>query len=509
MGMRNLWQEYLPFSQFEKLSGLAVNIQKTSMFSSGLSQQLLDRIKMKFLLSSESLPIRYLGLPLCSKRLSVKDCDPLLSQIRRKLNGWLNRRLSIAGRLRLISTVISGNVGFWTSAFLLPKRVKQLINSLTTSFLWEGTLDNSNGAKVAWDAICFPKSEGGLGLRSISSWNSIYSLKLIWFLFFRSGSLWVAWCRHKYLSNGSFWSLNENNYTIPWTFRHLLRHRSQALPFLRITVGRGDDTFFWYDPWPSVGPLITFLGVSATAQLGIPLDSLVSDYIVDGSWNLPPARSDLQLEAMASISAVVPSAQQGTVPWVIGSTTHSRFSSKILLNAIRPRKQPLIGANLVWHTALIPKHSTNAWLFILNRNPTLMRAKSWNSDIETTCLLCGLSEESRDHLFFECTYSWTCWSKCTQKLGLNTVPRNWDQVIHWILSLPKRSPSTVAIYQVWAAVLYEVWKERNRRSHEGITLTEVVLIQNILRLVKDKSIALFNTGHSIGADLHQFWSSRP
>lgn len=40
-------------SQFEKLSGLAVNIQKTSMFSSGLSQQLLDRIKMKFLLSSE------------------------------------------------------------------------------------------------------------------------------------------------------------------------------------------------------------------------------------------------------------------------------------------------------------------------------------------------------------------------------------------------------------------------------------------------------------------------
>ncbi|XP_033143356.1 uncharacterized protein LOC103862645 [Brassica rapa] len=99
--------------------------------------------------------------------------------IRRKLNGWLHRRLSLAGRLRLISTVISGIVGFWTSAFLLPKRVKQLINSLTTSFLWKGTLDNSNGAKVAWDALCFPKREGGLGLRSISSWNAIFSLKLI------------------------------------------------------------------------------------------------------------------------------------------------------------------------------------------------------------------------------------------------------------------------------------------------------------------------------------------
>lgn len=29
-----------------------------------------------------------------------------------------------------------------------------------------------------------------------------------------------------------------------------------------------------------------------------------------------------------------------------------------------------------------------------------MRVKSWNFDIETTCLLCGLSDENIDHLFF-------------------------------------------------------------------------------------------------------------
>ena len=286
---------------------MRLTFTKLPCFSSGLPHELLDRIKTKFLLSSESLPVRYLGLPLCSKKLTIEDCDPLISQIRRKPNGWLHRRLSLAGRLRLISTVISGIVGFWTSAFLLPKRVKQLINSLTTSFLWKGTLDNSNGAKVAWDALCFPKSEGGLGLRRLSSWNAIFSLKLIWFLFFRSGSLWVAWCRHKYLSNGSFWSLNEKNYSISWTFRRLLKYRILALPFLRINVGRGDDTFFWYDPWTSIGPLITFLGASAPTQLGILSDSMVSDYIVNGSWNLPPARSDLHLRAMVYISTVIPS----------------------------------------------------------------------------------------------------------------------------------------------------------------------------------------------------------
>lgn len=49
----------------------------------------------------------------------------------------------------------------------------------------------------------------------------------------------------------------------------------------------------------------------------------------------------------------------------------------------------------------------------------------------------------------------------------------------------------MAIYQVWAAVLFEVWKECNRRSRDGTTLLEVVLIRN-MRMVKDKDIALFN-----------------
>ncbi|CAN6860507.1 unnamed protein product [Brassica oleracea] len=66
----------------------------------------------------------------------------------------------------------------------------------------------------------------------------------------------------------------------------------------------------------------------------------------------------------------------------------------------------------------------------------------------------------------------------------------------------------MAIYQVWAAVLFEVWKECNRRSRDGTTLLEVVLIRN-MRMVKDKDIALFNTGHSLGADLNHFWSFRP
>lgn len=140
-------------SQFEKLSGLAVNIHKTSMFCSGLSDLTEANILRRFLLNSEALPVRYLGLPLYYKRLSVKDCDPLISQIRRKYNAWMNRHLSMAGRLTLISSVIPGIIGFWTSAFCILGKVLKLINSLSTSFLWHGCLENPRGAKVSWQEV--------------------------------------------------------------------------------------------------------------------------------------------------------------------------------------------------------------------------------------------------------------------------------------------------------------------------------------------------------------------
>lgn len=93
-------------SQFEKISGLAVNIAKTSFFCSGLNEADLALIKDKFSLSPAILPVHYLGFYLLSRKLSVLDCDPLISQIRRKINTWLHKHLSLVGRLRLLTTVI-------------------------------------------------------------------------------------------------------------------------------------------------------------------------------------------------------------------------------------------------------------------------------------------------------------------------------------------------------------------------------------------------------------------
>ncbi|VVA98521.1 unnamed protein product [Arabis nemorensis] len=123
----------------------------------------LQRIKEKFDLSPGILPIRYLGLPLCTRKLSIGDCDPLLAQIRKNLNSWSHRHLSLAGRYTLLTSVISGIVGFWTPTFMLPKKVIKWVNTLSNAFFWHGTSESARGAKVKWTDITFPKQEGGLG----------------------------------------------------------------------------------------------------------------------------------------------------------------------------------------------------------------------------------------------------------------------------------------------------------------------------------------------------------
>jgi hypothetical protein len=91
--------------------------------------------------------VRYLGVPLISKRLSAADCDSLISKISSRIDSWLVRKLSFAGRLQLLSYVLVSLQMFWARVFILPKKVIQLLEQKFNRFLWSGS-DVKSKAKV-------------------------------------------------------------------------------------------------------------------------------------------------------------------------------------------------------------------------------------------------------------------------------------------------------------------------------------------------------------------------
>ena len=85
--------------EIELRSGLAVSVQKSSFFASGLTDQEIDTIKASTGMPDGLLPVRYLGVPLCTKKLTIANCEMLLQQIKAKFTSWTVKTLTFAGRL--------------------------------------------------------------------------------------------------------------------------------------------------------------------------------------------------------------------------------------------------------------------------------------------------------------------------------------------------------------------------------------------------------------------------
>lgn len=183
------------------------------------------------------------------------------------------------------------------------------------------------------------------------------------------------------MSNGSFWSLNSKNYSISWLFCRLLKLRPTARSFLRIEVHGGGETFFWHDPWTPFGDLLEYLGPSGPANLGIPMDSLISDIIIGSSWVLRPARTDRQVHFQAYLLTIPLTQEADYAVWKVDDKVCSNFSAKSIWRSTRPIKPNVPWTNIIWNQVVIPKHMVTSWLFLLNRNPTLDRLTAWGLEI--------------------------------------------------------------------------------------------------------------------------------
>lgn len=170
-------------------SGLQLSLAKSRIFLDGNNQSLIASLASTFQITLGSFPVRYLGLPLLPHKMRPRDFQPLLDKVRFRFTSWSNRHLSYAGRLQLIQSVIYE------------------LERLCSSFLWKGEAGTARGARVSWDSICTPKKCGGLGLRRLVAWNRVFTLKLIWLLYTKAGSLWVSWVTNNLINGRNFWDI--------------------------------------------------------------------------------------------------------------------------------------------------------------------------------------------------------------------------------------------------------------------------------------------------------------
>ncbi|KAL0844648.1 hypothetical protein Bca101_017894 [Brassica carinata] len=118
------------FEDFAAISGLKISLEKSTLFTAGLSEAQEGDILTCFPFASGKLPVRYLGLPLLTRKMTVNDYMPLVEKIRKRMSPWTRRLFSYGGRLQIISSVITSMANFWMSAF----RTLLDVNTLPSCF---------------------------------------------------------------------------------------------------------------------------------------------------------------------------------------------------------------------------------------------------------------------------------------------------------------------------------------------------------------------------------------
>ncbi|KAG7557053.1 hypothetical protein ISN44_As11g030530 [Arabidopsis suecica] len=250
------------------------------------------------------------------------------------------------------------------------------------------------------------------------------------------------------------------------TMRKLLKLRPKTPKFLNINIGNGDSTFFWWDPWTPFGSLYHYLGSEGPTRLGIFLFLTVAEVRNENGWSLPNARTERQVLLLAFISTISITEANDTPIWKIDGITYKSL-------------QRMCG--------------TRSWL--LNQK-------------FLGILLCGTKRPSLDMLHpLGCSRSTAILllTDDTQRLRIPNPPLSWDQIIDWLPMAAYSKHSKLALLQGWQAAIYEIWRERNRRYHDGLTLSPVRVANHVFTTVENKCSAMHQLCFKRGSSILHCW----
>ncbi|GKC41945.1 hypothetical protein Tco_1059667 [Tanacetum coccineum] len=127
-------------------------------------------------------------------------------------------------------------------------RLRADIEHIMRGFLWCHGSMRKGSAKVAWDVVCLPKDEGGLGVRRLDLFNIALMISHIWKLISCKESLWVKW-------------------------------------YVWYSIGDGASASLWFDNWCVLSPLAECIPSRDWYRAGLSSLSTVSDVIHNGVWN--------------------------------------------------------------------------------------------------------------------------------------------------------------------------------------------------------------------------------
>jgi hypothetical protein len=119
---------------FDNMSGLKINFSKSEVVVTGVSEEELLWVAEGLNYKLRSLPMKYLGLPVSDKSLSVADWHFLTEKVGHRVEPWQGIFLASAGRLELTNSCLSSLPMFAMGLYLLHDSTHGAMNKSRSRF---------------------------------------------------------------------------------------------------------------------------------------------------------------------------------------------------------------------------------------------------------------------------------------------------------------------------------------------------------------------------------------
>ncbi|KAF8046515.1 hypothetical protein N665_3652s0003 [Sinapis alba] len=123
------------------------------------------------------------------------------------------------------------------------------------------------------------------------------------------------------------------------------------------------------------------------------------------------------------------------------------------------------------------------------------RILTWNAGGDYVCVLCQDPLKTRDHLFFECSYSAIVWSLLIGALLESSFTTKWSELMELIMDTSGGLQQTFLTHYALQASINSIWRERNERRHGGVPVTTSYLAKQIDRQVRKICLSFRQQGN--------------
>lgn len=158
---------------FKRFSGLQINLNKTEALPLGTTrEQECELLNVRVVRRIRILGV-YFRTVNTPSGLYYDNHQPCIEKMRTIVASWINRDLSLKGKVTVINTLIVSLLGFLINNIFTPPRVISEVKSLIVNYLWA-----YKKSKVAYSTVIQKVKRGGLNLCDIQT--RVKAANIVW-----------------------------------------------------------------------------------------------------------------------------------------------------------------------------------------------------------------------------------------------------------------------------------------------------------------------------------------